>query len=42
MENEEKKGKGIYYEHTIISDKYFFGGYLNLAQNNINAVLSEF
>lgn len=32
----------IYYDHTLISDKHFFGGYLNLAQNNIDLVLNAY
>lgn len=36
--NEEIKGLGVYYDHSTINDKHYFGGYLNLAQNNIDAV----
>lgn len=32
----------IYYDHTLISDKHFFGGYLNLAQNNIDIVFEVY
>lgn len=42
MGDKEKIGKGIYYDHTKIADKHYFGGYLNLAQNNIDAVFEAF
>lgn len=34
--------KRIYYKHTLSSDKYFFGGYLNLAINNIHLVFNAY
>lgn len=42
MEIAETLGKRIYYDHTLIDDKHYFGGYLNLAQNNIDAVFTAF
>lgn len=33
---------GIYYDHTKLQDKYFFGGFFNLAQNNIDNVIKAF
>lgn len=35
-------GKGIEYNHTLTADKHYFGGFLNLAENNIEAVFSLF
>ncbi|HFK5598110.1 TPA: type VI-B CRISPR-associated RNA-guided ribonuclease Cas13b [Elizabethkingia anophelis] len=35
-------GAGISYDHTLMEDKHFFGGFLNLAQNNIDALLKAF
>jgi hypothetical protein len=35
-------GKDIRYDHSIIEDKHFFGGYFNLAQNNIDLALQSF
>ncbi|MDP9956850.1 hypothetical protein J2X97_002509 [Epilithonimonas hungarica] len=35
-------GSNIYYDHTKKDDKHFFGGFLNLAQNNIDAFLQVF
>lgn len=35
-------GHGIAYDHSKIQDKHFFGGFLNLAENNIKAVLKAF
>ncbi|BFO67440.1 type VI-B CRISPR-associated RNA-guided ribonuclease Cas13b [Chryseobacterium sp. KCF3-3] len=35
-------GQGISYDHSKIQDKYFFGGFLNLAENNIKTVLRAF
>lgn len=35
-------GLGIYYDHTKLQDKYFFGGFFNLAQNNIDNVIKTF
>ncbi|RXM53323.1 MULTISPECIES: hypothetical protein [unclassified Chryseobacterium] len=35
-------GLGIYYDHTKLQDKYFFGGFFNLAQNNIDNVIKAF
>lgn len=34
--------KRIYYDHTSSSDKFFFGGYLNLAINNIHLVFNAY
>lgn len=34
--------KRIEYDHTLKSDKYFFGGYFNLACNNIDLILESF
>ncbi|MFL9844755.1 type VI-B CRISPR-associated RNA-guided ribonuclease Cas13b [Flavobacterium rhizosphaerae] len=31
------KGKGISYNHTLLTDKHFFGGFFNLAENNKEA-----
>lgn len=39
---ETKIGKGIYYDPNNITDKYFFGGFFNLADNNIKAAIAEF
>lgn len=36
--NDQKKA----FDHTLIDDKYFFGGYLNLAENNIEIVFKSF
>lgn len=36
------ESKKIYYNHTLSSDKYYFGGYFNLAQNNIELVLEAY
>lgn len=36
------KQSGIVYEHSKISDKHYFGGYLNLAENNIEEVFKAF
>jgi len=33
---------GISYDHTKTADKHFFGGYLNLATNNIESVINAF
>lgn len=38
---EEKLGKGIEYNPFKKEDKYYFGGYFNLAENNINDVFTE-
>lgn len=35
-------GLGIYYDHTKMQDKHFFGGFLNLAQDNIESVIKAF
>ncbi len=35
-------GKGIEYNHTLVQDKHYFAGFLNLAQNNIEAVFGLF
>ena len=42
METKEQIGKNIYYAHDTFEDKHYFGGFLNLAQNNIDLVFSEF
>lgn len=42
METQEYIGKGISYDHLRADDKHYFGGFLNLAQNNINSVIKEF
>lgn len=39
---ETKIGKGIYYDPNNTADKYFFGGFFNLADNNIKAAFAEF
>ncbi|HCD9234101.1 TPA: type VI-B CRISPR-associated RNA-guided ribonuclease Cas13b [Elizabethkingia anophelis] len=33
---------GISYDHTLMGDKHFFGGFLNLAQNNIDTLSKAF
>lgn len=38
----EKLGIGIQYDHSIRADKHFFGGFLNLAENNITTVFNAF
>ena len=38
----EKLGAGIQYDHSIKADKHFFGGFLNLAENNITTVFNAF
>ena len=38
---EEKLGKGVEYNPFKKEDKYYFGGYFNLAENNINEVFKE-
>jgi hypothetical protein len=35
-------GKGVTYAHDKTEDKHYFGGFFNLAQNNINQVFEEF
>lgn len=35
-------GKGIAYDHTRIEDKHYFAGFLNLAENNIKAVIRSY
>lgn len=42
MDTTEKLGKGISYAHDNQDDKHYFGGFFNLAQNNINSVFDEF
>lgn len=37
-----KLGVGNYYDHTKKDDKHFFGGFLNLAVNNLDSVLRVF
>ena len=39
---EERKGQNIAYSHASIDDKHYFGGFFNLAQNNIEAVRDAF
>ena len=34
--------KRIAYDHTLKSDKHFFGGYFNLAWNNITLIFESF
>lgn len=34
------ESKKIEFDHSLLKDKHFFGGYLNLAQNNIENVLT--
>lgn len=41
-ETTETLGKGIYYNHTLTDDKHYFGGFLNLAQNNIDTIFKAF
>ncbi|GAB6120408.1 hypothetical protein JCM30204_15570 [Dysgonomonas termitidis] len=31
-----------YYDHTLVADKHFFGGYFNLAQNNIDLIFDSY
>lgn len=38
----EKLGLGIQYDHSIKADKHFFGGFVNLAENNIATVFNAF
>ena len=42
MENTTVTGKGIAYSPYLIKDKHYFGGYFNLALNNIQNVIEEF
>jgi len=42
METKQQVGKGISYDHRRPDDKHYFGGFLNLAQNNIDGVIQEF
>lgn len=39
---EKQIGKGIYYFHSNIEHKHFFGAYLNLAKDNLDQVVEEF
>ncbi|MDR6919533.1 type VI-B CRISPR-associated RNA-guided ribonuclease Cas13b [Chryseobacterium sp. 2987] len=39
---ETQIGKGIYYDHTTVEDKHFFGGFLNSAKNNIDLFFTAF
>lgn len=32
----------IYYDHTLVSDKHYFGGFLNLADNNLELVFKAY
>jgi hypothetical protein len=41
METQEQIGTGISYDHLSSDDKHYFGGFLNLAQNNIDGVIQE-
>lgn len=38
----EKEANRIYYDHTLTDNKHYFGGFLNLAGNNISTVLDDF
>lgn len=38
----ERIGKGDYFYHYLKSDKYFFGGFFNLANNNLKATFNDF
>lgn len=38
----DRKGEAIEYNHTLISDKHYFSGFLNLADDNINKVFKLF
>ncbi|SHM52812.1 hypothetical protein SAMN05444360_11366 [Chryseobacterium carnipullorum] len=40
--NTRVTGMGVSYDHTKKEDKHFFGGFLNLAQDNITAVIKAF
>jgi len=42
MENNTTLGKGISYNPYKTADKHYFGGYFNLAMNNIEFVIAEF
>lgn len=42
MDTTLQKGKGICYSHVSQDDKHYFGGFLNLAQDNIDSVIQEF
>jgi hypothetical protein len=42
METQEQIGKRISYDHLSPDDKHYFGGFLNLAQINIDSVIQEF
>lgn len=33
---------GVYYNHTLKDDKHFFGGFANLAINNLNSLIKAF
>ena len=35
-------GLGVYYDHTKIDDKHFFGGFLNSANNNIELLITAY
>ena len=42
METQTRIGKGIYFAHHKIEDKHYFGGFFNLAKNNITQIIREF
>ena len=42
MEQTTQIGRDITYYHNQSDDKHYFGGFLNLAQNNIQQVVDEF
>ena len=42
METTEYVAKRIAYNYASIEDKHYFGGFLNLAQNNIEAIFKAF
>lgn len=42
METKTQIGRDITYFHDRLDDKHYFGGFLNLAKNNIEQVVDEF
>jgi hypothetical protein len=38
----QQSGLGIFYNHTLKADKHFFGGFLNLAINNLESLFHAF
>lgn len=42
MEENKQKGKGVEYNPFIMEDKHYFGGFFNLAANNLEQVAEEF